>query len=52
MKKDKVLKEFKNYLDEKSIENFKEEYGIIDEGKVVSEKDLVKIDSNGNIIEE
>lgn len=37
----KVLNEALNYIDTENIENFKKKYGIIDEGNIVSEDDLI-----------
>lgn len=37
----KVLNEALNYTDTENIENFKKKYGIIDEGNIVSEDDLI-----------
>lgn len=52
IKKENLKKECENYFANKEIEKFKEEMGIIDEGDIVSEDDLAKVDENGDIIEE
>lgn len=52
MEKDKFEKEFENSLKELEIEKIKDEFGIVDEGDIVPEEDLAKIDEEGNVIEE
>ena len=39
--KKSTLKEFKDYLSEEELKKFKDEYGIIDEGNIVPEDDLI-----------
>lgn len=52
MKREEVLREYENYLKQQKIEKFKDEMGIVDEGDIVPEEDLAKVDEEGNVIEE
>ncbi|MDY2801460.1 MAG: hypothetical protein SOV59_09390 [Fusobacterium mortiferum] len=52
IKKENLIKECENYLANRDIEKFKEEMGIVEEGKIVPDEDLAKVDENGNVIEE
>lgn len=52
IKKENLRKECENYFARKGIEKFKEEMGIVDEGNVVPDEDLAKVDEDGNVIEE
>ncbi|WP_300344973.1 hypothetical protein [Fusobacterium sp.] len=56
MKKEKISMEqlnkmYEEHLKRKNLKEFTEEMGIVDEGNIVSDEDLVKVDENGNIIE-
>ena len=37
----KILEEYKAHQFEKKVTEFKEKYGIVDEGNIVSEDDLI-----------
>lgn len=52
IKKENLIKECENYFEKKKIEKFKEKMGIVDEGNIVPEEDLAKVDEDGNVIEE
>ncbi len=52
IKKENLRKECENYFARKDIEKFKEEMGIVDEGNIVPDEDLAKVDEDGNVIEE
>lgn len=48
---EKLNEMYEGHLKNKNLKKFIEEMGIVDEGNIVSDEDLAKIDENGNVIE-